>query len=140
MSSILLIDDNPEARTAMHRALGRAGYAVTTARDGIEGGRLFREIGPDLVIVDMVMPHKEGVATILDIRAAAPEARILAVSGGGGFVAGDILRIAELLGADATIEKPFSTAVLLAAVRRSLAPDAAAGAPNAPRAGPTTRR
>jgi len=124
----------------MRRALGRAGYAVTTAHDEIEGGRLYREIGPDLVIVDMVMPHQEGVATILDIRAASPGARVLAVSGGGGFVAGDILCIAELLGAEATIEKPFSTAVLLAAVRRSLAPAEPDCPPMTPGVGPTTRR
>ncbi len=122
MSSVLLIDDNSAARKAIGHALARAGHAVTTARDGQEGARLFRELGPELVVVDMLMPGKEGIATILDIRAASPDARILAISGGGdgGFVADDILRIAELLGADGAIRKPFKTAELLAAVARCL--------------------
>lgn len=144
MSSILLIDDNSKARSAMRRSLERAGYTVTTACDGVEGSRLYQAVRPDLVILDMLMPQKEGIATILDIRAAAPGARILAVSGGGGFVAGDILRLAELIGADATLQKPFSTAELLSAVTRSLAGEISAGGDaiglsKAPHAAPTMR-
>jgi DNA-binding response OmpR family regulator len=123
---ILLIDDHLGTRKAMGRVLERAGHTVATAPDGSEGERLFRKLVPDLVIVDMLMPEKEGVATIMEMRKARPDARILAVSGGGSFVAADILRIAELLGADGTIQKPFSTMELLGAVSRCLASEGGA--------------
>ena len=142
MNTILLIDDHGSAREAMRRVLERAGYAVSTARDGDEGVNLFRQQLPDLVIVDMLMPEKEGVATILEIRAIQGEARVLAVSGGGVFVAADILRIAELMGADGTIQKPFSTAQLLGAVSRCLASETrpAAAAHFSAAAAPPMRR
>jgi DNA-binding NarL/FixJ family response regulator len=79
----------------------------------------------------MLMPGKEGAATIIEIREARPEARILAISGGGSFVATEILRLAEPVGADAAIQKPFSTAELLAAIDRCLVTESAA-APTTP--------
>ncbi|HEX3881362.1 MAG TPA: response regulator [Stellaceae bacterium] len=120
MSTILVIDDHRSARDAMRRVLERAGHLVTTAADGVEGVRVYLQHRPDLVIVDMLMPEKEGVATILDIRAAHPDARVIAISGGGLFVAEDVLRIARLLGADDTLQKPFKSRVLLTAVARCL--------------------
>ena len=60
---------------------------------------------PDLVIVDILLPGKEGIATILEMREANPEARILAITGGGNFAAGEVLRIAELIGADNSLQK-----------------------------------
>jgi len=67
------------------------------------------------------MPGKEGIATILEMRETYPEARILAMTGGGNFIAGDVLRIAELVGADSSIQKPFAPAALLSSVKRCLA-------------------
>jgi len=131
MSTILLIDDNKGTREAMRRAIERAGHRVATAAEGDQGIRLDRELAPDLVVVDMLMPGKEGAATIIEIREARPEARILAISGGGSFVATEILRLAELVGADAAIQKPFSTAELLAAIDRCLVTESAA-APTTP--------
>jgi CheY-like chemotaxis protein len=143
VSTILVIDDNRSQREAMVRVLARAGHRVTTAADGVEGVRAYRQHPPDLVVVDMLMPEKEGVATILDIRATHPDARVLAISGGGLFVAEDVLRIARLLGADETLQKPFKSHALIAAVTRCLSAetqraDLAAGF--IPGAQPTTPR
>jgi hypothetical protein len=55
------------------------------------------------------------------LREANPDARILAMTGGGNFAAADVLRIAELLGADNSLKKPFEPAVLLDTVKRCLA-------------------
>jgi DNA-binding response OmpR family regulator len=76
---------------------------------------------PDLVIVDILMPGKEGIATILELRETNPDARILAMTGGGNFAATDVLRIAELLGADNSLKKPFEPTALLETVKRCLA-------------------
>ena len=121
MNSVLVIDDDPLFCTVVEGILHNDGYAVTTAGDAQTGISRFGELNPDLVIVDILMPGKEGMATIIELREANPEARILAITGGGNFAAGDVLRIAELLGADNSLRKPFAPSALLATVKRCLA-------------------
>ena len=120
MNSVLVIDDDPVIRSVVRRVLEKKGFEVSTAGDGQSGLSRFAELNPDLVMVDIVMPGKEGMATILELREAHPDARILAMTGGGNFTAGDVLRIAELLGADNSIEKPFAPAALVSMVERCL--------------------
>jgi DNA-binding response OmpR family regulator len=121
MNSVLVIDDDPVFCNVVEGILHHDGYAVTTAGDAQTGISRFGELNPDLVIVDILLPGKEGIATILELRDANPDARILAITGGGSFAAGEVLRIAELLGADNSLKKPFEPAALLASVRRCLA-------------------
>jgi two-component system, chemotaxis family, chemotaxis protein CheY len=121
MSSVLVIDDDPAMCMIVQQVLERRGYEVSTASDGQSGLSRFAELNPDLVIVDILMPGKEGITTILEMRETQPEARILAMTGGGSFAAGDILRIAELIGADNSLKKPFAPADLVATVERCLA-------------------
>jgi DNA-binding response OmpR family regulator len=121
MNSVLVIDDDPVVCAVIERVLEGDGFCVTSAGDAQTGISCFTEMNPDLVIVDILMPGKEGMATILELREAKPDARILAITGGGNFAAGDVLRIAELLGADNSLKKPFEPSALLATVRRCLA-------------------
>jgi len=121
MSSVLVIDDDPVICQVMRRVLERRGYDVATAPDGQSGLGRFAQLQPDLVIVDILMPGKEGIATILELRETNPDARILAMTGGGSFNSGEVLRIAELVGADNSLEKPFRPAELVASVKRCLA-------------------
>jgi DNA-binding response OmpR family regulator len=121
MNSVLVIDDDPVFCNVIEGILENDGYAVVTAGDAQTGISRFDELNPDLVIVDILMPGKEGMATILELREANPDARILAITGGGNFAAGDVLRIAELLGADNSLKKPFEPSALLTTVRRCLA-------------------
>jgi DNA-binding response OmpR family regulator len=121
MSSVLVIDDDPAICLIVQQVLQRRGFEVSTAGDGQSGLNRFAELNPDLVIVDILMPGKEGIATILEMREAQPDARILAMSGGGSFAAGEVLRIAELVGADNSLKKPFAPAELIATVERCLA-------------------
>ena len=121
MNSVLVIDDDPVFCRVVEGILENDGYAVTTVGDAQSGISRFGELNPDLVIVDILMPGKEGMATILELREANPDARILAITGGGNFAAHDVLRIAELLGADNSLKKPFEPVALLATVKRCLA-------------------
>ena len=121
MKSVLVIDDDPVFCTVVQGILENDGYSVTSVGDAQTGISRFDALSPDLVIVDILMPGKEGMSTILELRESNPEARILAMTGGGNFAAGDVLRIAELLGADNSLKKPFQPADLLATVKRCLA-------------------
>jgi DNA-binding response OmpR family regulator len=121
MNSVLVIDDDPVVCSVVQRVLEKQGFEVAAACDGQSGLSRFAELGPDLVIVDILMPGKEGIATILELREANPDTRILAMTGGGTFSAADVLRIAELLGADNSITKPFAPAALVSMVERCLA-------------------
>ena len=121
MNKILVIDDDDAVRNTMVAILKRGGYEVSTASDGNRGMASFRKDRPALVITDIIMPDKEGIATILDIRRQCPEARIIAMSGGGRLDSADILSYAKKLGANEILYKPFAPDELLKCVRTCLA-------------------
>jgi DNA-binding response OmpR family regulator len=118
---ILVIDDEEQIRAWMLLALSAAGYHVDEAADGEQGLTLARRQWFDLVITDLVMPEKEGVETIRELRELCPGTRIIAMT--GAFI-GDFLKVVEKLGASATLTKPFSSAELLQQVRAVLEPPA----------------
>ena len=122
MADILIIDDDEALRSTMRKILQRQGHAVREAADGASGLALLRESRPDLVVTDLFMPEKEGIETILELRAEDPDLPILAVSGGGVAMApGLSLSDAEALGANASLAKPFSVEAFQEAVDRLLA-------------------
>src|SRR5271156_3010587 len=121
MKSVLVIDDDPVMCSVVQRVLEGDGFAVAAAGDAQSGLSRFGELNPALVIVDILMPGKEGIATILELRESNPDARIIAMTGGGSFNSGEVLRIAELVGADNSLAKPFRPAELVASVKRCLA-------------------
>ena len=120
MANILIIDDDDARRRAMRRILERAGHSVREAPDGARGLALYREEAADVVVTDLIMPEKEGIETIIELREAYPGVRILAVSGGGTVDPDGPLTDARFLGADAALPKPFSVEDLQAAVARLL--------------------
>jgi DNA-binding NtrC family response regulator len=118
---IMVVDDDPGIRRALHILLSRAGYRVTQARDGMEALRLWRDSGGDLVITDLHMPEKNGIEMIIELLSHTPGLRIIAMSGGGQTRRLDLLGDAALLGAVKTIEKPFTLAEMMDVVRGALA-------------------
>ena len=99
-----------------------AGYSVFEADNGNTGIALFRSNPVDLVIVDLFMPEKEGIETIIELRKDYPELKIIAISGGiPGCGPEQFLTIARNLGADAALNKPFTMEELLSVVRGLLA-------------------
>lgn len=117
---ILVIDDDPAIRLTLEIILTGAGYEVICAANGEEGVRLFRAVRPDLVITDVIMPVREGIETILGIRQEQPDARIIAMSGGGRIASRDLLTKARNLGADRIMAKPFDMDELTAVVQQTL--------------------
>jgi CheY-like chemotaxis protein len=119
---ILLVDDDPDVLRSLEATLVKAGYEVVPASNGQQAVDRWRDLnGCDLAILDLFMPEKDGLETIVELRAHSPDVPIIAISGGGTTGRVDILRDAELLGAVETLEKPFNPHELLALVARSLA-------------------
>jgi two-component system, chemotaxis family, chemotaxis protein CheY len=104
---ILVVDDEDRLRRALRTVLERAGYEVREARSGQDAVRLWREEESDLVITDIHMSDKDGIETILELRALSPDLPIIAVSGSGERKCRDLLRDAKLLGTVQTLDKPF---------------------------------
>lgn len=114
MASVLLIDDDPLFRKVMCRALQGGGHAVREAENGEVGLRMFATKPADVVVTDIIMPEKEGIATIRELRSFAGPVRILAISGGGHRTGAlDVLGFARRLGADDALWKPFRPQVLV---------------------------
>ena len=108
MARVLIIDDDPALRAVLGDVCTRLGHDVSVAINGCEGLAKAREVSPDLVITDIVMPEKEGLETIRELRRDLPQIKIIAVSGGGQKVGStDCLELAEFLGAELTLTKPF---------------------------------
>ena len=116
MANILVIDDDVQILWVLRKILEKAGHKVISASDGEMGMQLYRNAPYDLLITDMIMPHKSGINLISDILREYPDAKIIAISGGGAIEAERYLQIAKSLGVASTITKPFSMQSLLEAV------------------------
>lgn len=114
---ILLIDDDELIRTTCRNILKKDGYTVVEAGDGNVGVQLFKSENPDIVVTDMLMPDKEGLETISDIREINSKAKIIAISSGGSTQNMGFLQLAKQIGADCVLKKPFRPAELLTAVK-----------------------
>jgi DNA-binding response OmpR family regulator len=116
MAKIYVFDDEPSILLMIKKMLEKAGYEVDIALNGKEGMELFKRNVPDLLITDIIMPEKEGLETILELRKSYPELKIIAISGGGRISPGGYLPGAKLLGANIVFEKPLDQKEFLQAV------------------------
>jgi len=116
MARILVIDDDALVRTTISVILERAGHEIVLAPDGQVGVLEYGRSAFDLVITDILMPEQEGIETIVALRKANPDVKILAISGGGRAGNQDYLLIAEKFGANASLQKPFDPDDLVARV------------------------
>lgn len=113
---VCAIDDDPLMLEHLSEMLTAMGFEVVTARDVDTGLALMRAQQSDAAVVDILMPDRDGLNFILEARRERPDLRIVAITGGGRLGAGPILRMADGLGADATLVKPFSAGELSAAL------------------------
>jgi signal transduction histidine kinase len=115
-ASILVVDDDPVVRSLMRVTLERDGFTVIEARDGLEGCRLYEEHHPDLLLVDLVMPHMDGFELCRVLRGRAESAYVPIVV---ATSLDDVPSIARAYDAGATdfIPKPLNWLVLNHRVR-----------------------
>ncbi len=96
------------------------GYTVFQAEDGSQGVKMIEELDPDLIVTDLLMPHKDGVRLITETRVSHPHIPIIAMSGGSSFFSPAFLEAADTLGATHTLDKPFTDEALLVLVNKCL--------------------
>ena len=113
---ILVVDDDVGIREMIQDALLDAGYDVELAASSDEAMKLYRRKGFDLAIVDIIMPDRDGLETLMEMRRNSGNAKVLAISGGGHIGSGPVLAMADKLGAKATLPKPFTPEELVARV------------------------
>ena len=118
MARILIIEDDSRLREVLTEMLEREGYEVITAGNGKEGLELYNELPVDMVITDILMPEKDGVETISDLKRNFQDVKIIAISGGGLVSGADYLEsVRSMLNIRHVFSKPFSTGELLLAVK-----------------------
>jgi len=120
VTEILLIDDMAGVRRAISGMLKRAGFAVTTAEDGVKGLEMLRSQRFDLVITDMLMPALDGSELLFQLADMSSRPKVIAISGGGAGVSADVALKTGRFKADAFLEKPFEAEALLSTVQRLL--------------------
>ncbi|MEO5714787.1 MAG: response regulator [Luteolibacter sp.] len=119
-SRILIVDDEAPMCFVIQHLLRAEGYEVSTASNGQEAIEIASKERFDLVMTDLIMPLKDGIETILHLRASQPEMKIIAMSGGWNGGAQSYLRLAGKIGASQTLAKPFDKATLLEAIKREI--------------------
>jgi YesN/AraC family two-component response regulator len=120
MARILVVDDEDIVRFTLRQMLERSGHEVFEAANGRLALKAFEEFPVDLVITDVIMPEKEGIETIVQLRQRKPDLKIIAVSGGGRTKTMNYLETAERFGAHCALAKPLRRQDVLDAVDSAL--------------------
>ena len=116
-SRILLVDDNQDMRQMLKEALEIEGYLVLEAANGREALELQRRQPCRVLVTDIFMPDADGFEAIDSFRKEFPETKIVVISGDARVAKRDYLEAAKLIGADATLPKPFEPEALIQTLR-----------------------
>jgi CheY-like chemotaxis protein len=115
-ATILVVDDDSVIRDVVKTLLEHHGYIVHLAADGEAALALLGTRPFDIVLIDILMPRKEGLETIIEIKRRFPKMLVFAMSASGARKGHDFLQIAAKFGADGIIQKPFTPEQLLALI------------------------
>jgi len=129
MAKILVFDDEPSILLMLKKMLEKAGHEVEIALNGSDGMELFKKNKPDLLITDIIMPQKDGLEVVLELRKKYPELKIIAISGGGRIHPEGYLPSAKHFGANLIFQKPLVQKEFLEAVSSLLNESGAKGIP-----------
>ena len=119
MANVLVVDDDPGIRTLLRQILTAKDYSVEELSDGDAALGYLQRNQPDLLVLDIYLPGKEGFEIIRHLKSIAHPVKILAISG-NVFEGYDTCATARLLGADEALAKPFDAETILKHVDRLL--------------------
>ena len=120
MASILVVDDDQDIRELLRLVLEEAEHTVFEATNGDQAMRFARETPVDLIITDILMPERDGLEVIRQMRRENPLIKIIALTGGGSYLGLEMLETAKDFGAVETLSKPVDIHQLIEAVEKSI--------------------
>ena len=129
MATVLIADDDPTLRAIGAELLAGEGYRVLEAEDGDEALRVIEAEAIDLIVLDMLMPNKDGLETIIELKRRGSGVRILAISSGGSMDVDSLLKPALAFGADRVMSKPLRISTFATTIADMLSDPAAASSP-----------
>lgn len=115
---VLIVDDNVSLLELLTEFLTDNGYDVVSCESGVDGLIKFNEFKPDIVITDVVMPGFDGIELLLKLRTIVPDVRVIVMSGGNRGHADTYLHMADKLGANAVLNKPFELTDLMKVIKK----------------------
>jgi len=117
MAKTILVVDDEQVVLAMYKfAFEDQGYRVLVAEDGNVGMKVLDAQPIDVVFLDILMPEKEGLETLLEIKQRFPQVAVFVMSGGGTRGKHDFLTVAKKFGATGVVKKPATPKELLALI------------------------
>ena len=128
-TTVLIADDDPTLRAIGAELLSGEGYRVLEAEDGDEALRIVEAEAVDLIVLDMLMPNKDGIETIIELKRRQSGVRILAISSGGSMDVDSLLKPALAYGADRVMSKPLRISTFATTIAEMLAETTAASSP-----------
>ena len=128
-ATVLIADDDPMLRAIGAELLSEEGYRILEAEDGDEAMRLIETEPVDLLVLDMLMPNKDGLETIMDLRRRGSDVRILAISSGGSMDIDSLLKPALAFGANRIMSKPLRISTFASTIAEMLSQPASAQSP-----------
>src|SRR5687768_5924375 len=118
MPTVLIVDDEPNIRRMVAALLAAEGYEVRDADTGAAGLARARDVDPDVILLDLMIPGElDGIATLAQLRDVAPDSPVVMMSGRAGL--DDAVRAMQL-GAFNFLEKPLSPEGVLLALGAAL--------------------
>lgn len=120
MARILVVDDDEQISTLVSRVLETEGHEVGVGWSGVDALAELDQHEFDLLLIDLVMPGKGGIETIMEIQRVAPTLPIIVMSGKVSLTDVSINRLVQHYGAVALLPKPFTTDELRSAVGAAL--------------------
>jgi DNA-binding response OmpR family regulator len=132
-----VVDDDADLRQTLDDILQAHGFDVVTAADGNDALEKFPKHPIDAVLLDVIMPDKDGLETLVAMKRVRPDVCIISMSGGGQRKNDAFLVAAKRCGADAVLAKPFEASDLVRLLRETLVGRPAADSTEAaPASGP----
>ncbi len=118
MATILIVEDDPQVQHLLQESLELEGYSVIAAENGIKALEQLATRVVDIMITDILMPEKEGLGLITELRKTRPDLPIIAISGGSPTISpGCNLELARMFGAWHVFQKPLDMEVLLTTIK-----------------------
>ena len=116
---ILIIDMDAETLKVCEEILRSRNITTVTVCDSRAAMREFAACNPDIVLTELVLPERDGIELLREIKHTAPRTKVIAMSGGTTSLPAEfVLHVARRLGADATISKPVDATGLLDAIEK----------------------